>query len=149
MSRVLAGLAAGLLFGLGLLISGMSDPAKVLSFLDLGAIPSGGWDPSLALVMAGAAGTALVGYRLVMRRPVPALGGAFDLPKATDIDARLLGGAALFGVGWGLAGLCPGPLWTVVLTGAPGVLAFGAAMVLGLLMGRWARERGAGLPARA
>ena len=149
MSRVLAGLAAGLLFGLGLLISGMSDPAKVLSFLDLGAIPSGGWDPSLALVMAGASATALIGYRLVLRRPAPALGGAFEMPGARGIDARLLGGAALFGVGWGLAGLCPGPLWTVVLTGAPGVLAFGAAMIAGLLAGRWARERRAGAPARA
>ena len=104
-ARILAGLGAGLLFGLGLAVSQMVNPAKVLAFLDV----AGAWDPSLALVMAGAVAVTWVGYRLVLDRSRPILGESFQLPTRTDIDAPLLIGAVIFGLGWGLAGLCPGP----------------------------------------
>ena len=95
----------GLVFGLGLILSGMTDPRKVLGFLDLG----GAWDPSLAFVMGGAALIAFFAFRIASRRGSSLLGGALHLPAATAIDLRLIGGSALFGVGWGLVGLCPGP----------------------------------------
>lgn len=128
--RIVAGLLCGLLFGLGLVISGMADPAKVLNFLDL----AGAWDPSLALVMAGAATTAFVGYRLAWRRPRPLLLPGFDLPRATRIDAPLVVGAALFGVGWGIGGYCPGPAWTGLSLAAPGTLVFLPCMLAGLAL---------------
>jgi uncharacterized membrane protein YedE/YeeE len=96
---------AGLLFGLGLCLSGMTDPQKVLGFLDL----AGAWDPSLALVMVGAIGVAFVAFRIAGRRAASFSGHAFQLPTSQAIDARLVGGSVLFGIGWGLAGLCPGP----------------------------------------
>jgi uncharacterized protein len=96
---------AGLLFGLGLCLSGMTDPQKVLGFLDL----AGTWDPSLAFVMVGAIAVAFVAFRVASRRATTFSGHAFQLPTSHAIDARLLGGSALFGIGWGLAGLCPGP----------------------------------------
>jgi uncharacterized membrane protein YedE/YeeE len=105
MARILASLGAGLLFGLGLAVSQMVNPAKVLAFLDV----AGAWDPSLALVMAGAVAVTWGGYRLVLDRPGPILAEAFQLPTRSDIDIRLIAGAAIFGLGWGLAGLCPGP----------------------------------------
>ena len=134
--RAGAGFAAGLLFGLGLLLSGMADPAKVLNFLDV----AGAWDPSLALVMAGATGTALLGYRLAWRRERPLLAARFELPSARGIDRRLLAGAALFGVGWGIGGLCPGPAWVSLPMLSPGVLAFLPAMLAGLWLGGRARR---------
>ena len=130
--RVAAQFLAGLLFGLGLVVSGMADPAKVLNFLDL----FGSWDPSLAFVLAGATGTTLVGYRLVLARHRPLLAPSFQLPTATRIDVRLLTGAAIFGVGWGLAGLCPGPAITSLALGAPGTLAFVPAMLVGIAAAR-------------
>ena len=106
MAQIIAALAAGSLFGLGLTLSRMIDPAKVLGFLDI----AGNWDPSLALVLAGATGTAAIGFRLVLgRRTAPLFAESFDLPNSREIDRRLVAGAAIFGVGWGLVGLCPGP----------------------------------------
>src|SRR5262245_65236339 len=103
--RPLASLLTGIVFGLGLVISGLANPAKVLNFLDV----AGTWDPSLAFVMGGAVATTWLGYRLVLARPKPVCDTRFHLPTSTAIDRRLLAGAAVFGVGWGLAGYCPGP----------------------------------------
>ncbi len=128
----LINLALGLLFGVGLLVSGMSDPAKVLNFLDL----AGTWDPSLAFVMGGAVLVAFVGYRLVLARGEPIAGGRFHLPTRNDIDARILAGPALFGIGWGLGGFCPGPALTALGLGATGTLAFIPAMILGMWAAR-------------
>jgi uncharacterized membrane protein YedE/YeeE len=105
MARVLAALLSGVLFGLGLAISGMTDPAVVLGFLDL----FGDFNPALMFVLGGAVGTTLLAFRLVLRRPAPLLEDKFQLPTRKDIDARLVIGAGLFGIGWGLAGYCPGP----------------------------------------
>jgi uncharacterized membrane protein YedE/YeeE len=124
--------ALGLLFGLGLVISGMSNPAKVLDFLDVAAIPAGGWDPSLAFVMAGAIAVAAPGFALARRWSAPVLAGSFQPPEARAIDARLLTGAALFGVGWGLAGFCPGPAFTALAVGGAPALGFMAAMLAGM-----------------
>ena len=130
--RILIGFATGLIFGLGLVIAGMSNPAKVLNFLDL----FGDWDPSLAFVMGGAVLVAFIGYRLSWARGLPLLGGQFDLPTRTDLDARLLSGAALFGVGWGLGGFCPGPALTALPLAATGTLAFVPAMLAGMWLAR-------------
>lgn len=132
--RFLLGLIAGVVFGLGLIISGMSNPAKVLNFLD----PFGTWDPSLAFVMGGASLTTFVGYRLVWGRGRPVLAEGFDLPKASAVDAKLLTGAALFGVGWGIGGFCPGPAWTALPLLAPGTLIFVLAMLAGVWLATWA-----------
>ncbi len=102
---LLSTFGAGLLFGMGLTISQMVNPAKVISFLDI----SGNWDPSLAFVMASALMVTMIGYRFVLKKPAPLFAGKFRLPTRTDIDAPLVIGAVLFGMGWGLAGLCPGP----------------------------------------
>ena len=126
----------GLLFGLGLVVAGMSDPAKVLSFLDLGAIPSGGWDPSLALVLGAAVTVAFVGYRLVFRRSRPVLDATFHLPHRVRIEAPVVVGPAIFGVGWGLVGLCPGPAFTALGAGHPEALVFVPAMLLGMVAAR-------------
>lgn len=124
--------AAGILFGLGLAVSQMVNPAKVLAFLDI----AGRWDPSLALVMAGALGVTFLGYRLVQRRPVPLAEPAFHLPTARDVDGRLIGGAALFGIGWGLVGFCPGPAVASLAYGASGSFIFVSAMIVGMLLYR-------------
>jgi len=123
---------AGLMFGLGLLISGMANPAKVQNFLDL----AGTFDPSLIFVMAGAVVVTFIGYRLVLRRTRPMLAERFHLPAAKDIDARLLGGAALFGVGWGLSGFCPGPAVTSLPLLTKGTLVFVPAMLGGIVLAR-------------
>ncbi len=121
----IAGLAAGALFGAGLVLSGMTDPQKVRGFLDFG----GDWDPTLAFVMGGAIAVHFAAYRLIRGRRAPVLGASFQIPTRKDIDAKLLGGAALFGLGWGLGGYCPGPAVTSLTTGAPSVVAFVAAML--------------------
>lgn len=127
-------LAAGLLFGLGLAISGMSDADKVQNFLDL----FGNWDPSLAVVMAAALAVALPGYRLALRRARPVCATAFQLPDKRSIDAPLLIGAALFGIGWGLAGYCPGPAVANLARLSGEALVFLPAMLAGSwLYGRW------------
>ena len=105
MKARLAALLVGLLFGLGLIVAGMTDPSIVLGFLDV----AGDWNPTLAFVMGGALAVTFVGYRLVWRWPAPLLEQRFHLPSKTDLDAPLLGGAMLFGIGWGLSGWCPGP----------------------------------------
>jgi uncharacterized protein len=134
----LVNLALGLLFGAGLVVSGMANPAKVLNFLDL----FGSWDPSLAFVMGGAVLVASIGFRLVLRCDQPIAGGRFLLPTRNDIDARVLAGPAIFGIGWGLGGLCPGPALTAIGLGATGTLAFVPAMILGMWAARLLAESG-------
>ena len=133
MAKIAVALISGLLFGLGLTISQMVNPAKVLGFLDV----AGDWDPSLAFVLAGAVITAWVGFRIAGRRDKPVLADGFSLPTATAIDCRLIAGSALFGVGWGLIGLCPGPaIAALTLDGWP-VPLFLAAMLAGMAFYRW------------
>lgn len=134
---ILVNLGLGLLFGVGLIVSGMGNPAKVLNFLDL----FGTFDPSLAFVMGGAVVVAFIGYRLVLARPVPLLAERFQVPTRTDIDARLILGPALFGIGWGLGGFCPGPAFTALGLGAPGTLVFVPAMLAGMWAARALAER--------
>ena len=130
----------GLLFGLGLVVSQMVDPAKVIGFLDL----FGNWDPSLAFVMGGALGVAALGFRFVLKQPAPLYAERFALPTARDIDLRLLTGAGLFGVGWGMSGLCPGPAVTGLSLGGWVIPAFLVAMVAGMVAARaWPAGGGA------
>jgi uncharacterized membrane protein YedE/YeeE len=136
MSFLFAALA-GLLFGIGLIVSGMSDPSKVQGFLDL----AGAWNPSLAMVMAGAIGVGLLPFALARRRARSLLGEPMMLPLATMVDRRLIGGALLFGVGWGLAGYCPGPALVSLLTGGLKPLLFCAAMVAGMGIHEWLEKR--------
>lgn len=119
---------AGLIFGLGLIVSGMADPAKVLGFLDL----AGAWDPSLALVMAGAIAIGSIGFFIAGKRQQSWLGLIMRLPSARQIDRRLLIGSALFGIGWGVAGFCPGPALVALGMGELKALAFVAAMLAGM-----------------
>ena len=128
----------GLVFGLGIAISGMMNPAKVLNFFDI----AGTWDPSLAFVMGGAVAVTFIGYRLVWRRPAPLFERAFQLPTARQIDLRLIGGSALFGIGWGIAGFCPGAAIPALGTGRWEVALFVTALVVGLGLARLVR----GLP---
>ena len=129
MNRLVAFLA-GLLFGFGLLLSSMANPAQVLAFLDL----AGAWDPSLALVMVGAIAAALPAFQLARRRSSSLLGAPMQLPGKRSLDRRLVAGSLLFGVGWGLAGFCPGPALTVLLTGRGKVLVFVAFLLLGMAL---------------
>ncbi|GLQ87345.1 DUF6691 family protein [Dyella flagellata] len=126
MKYLTAGLA-GLMLGIGLVLGGMTQPAVVLDFLDV----AGAWDPRLLFVMMGAIPVTLIGYRWVWRQPAPWLAGGFLLPQTRRIDVRLIGGAALFGVGWGLAGYCPGPALASLASGLLPVAGLVAAMVLG------------------
>ena len=121
-------LLAGLVFGLGLIVSGMANPAKVLGFLDL----AGAWDPSLALVMGGAVGVGLLAFAVAKRRRLSLLGAEMRLPTARQIDRRLVGGSLLFGIGWGVAGFCPGPALTALGMGEVKALVFVAAMLAGM-----------------
>ncbi len=130
MLRNLVALAAGTIFGLGLAVSQMINPAKILGFLDV----AGAWDPSLAFVMLGAVAVSGVAFRLVLRRPAPRLAEAFQLPTAEDIDARLLGGASVFGIGWGLAGFCPGPAVAALSLGNIKIVVFVIAMLIGMVL---------------
>jgi len=130
MGLVLAGVA-GVVFGVGLIVSGMTQPAKVVGFLDLG----GAWDPSLAFVMAGAATVYALLFRAIRtRRSEPWLDVTFHLPQRRDLDAPLIIGAALFGVGWGLGGLCPGPGLVAAASGSTAGIAFVAALLAGMLL---------------
>ncbi len=119
---------AGLTFGIGLIIAGMSNPAKVIGFLDL----SGAWDPSLALVMAGAIAVASLGFAFAKRRTHALLGDAMQLPTNRTIDTRLIAGSALFGIGWGIAGICPGPALVLLGAGSVKGLIFFVAMLAGM-----------------
>lgn len=134
----LVNLGLGLLFGVSLIVSGMADPAKVLNFLDL----FGTWDPSLAFVMGGAVVVAFFGYRLVLKRRAPIVGDRFHLPTRKDIDSRIIVGPAIFGIGWGLGGFCPGPALTAIGLGATGTLAFIPAMILGMWAARLMAQGG-------
>ena len=120
----------GLLFGTGLILSGMTDPGKVLGFLDL----AGSWDPSLALVMGGAILVGLFAFAVARKRTTTFLGGTMHLPTARDIDKRLLVGGLVFGAGWGLAGFCPGPAIVSLGAGEPKAAAFVLAMLAGMLV---------------
>jgi uncharacterized membrane protein YedE/YeeE len=133
MLRMLVTLLSGTLFGLGLAISGMVNPAKVIGFLDI----AGDWDPTLAFVMGGALLVTVPAFRLILKRESPVLADDFELPTKKDLDARLLGGSALFGVGWGLSGFCPGPAVTALATGLMPVFVFVAAMIVGMAVYKW------------
>jgi hypothetical protein len=135
--QVLVALACGVVFGAGLAVSGMANPGKVLAFLDL----AGAWDPTLACVMGGALSVSALGFALARRRARPWLAEGFALPTRSDLDAPLLGGAALFGVGWGLVGLCPGPALAALARGAPQVWLFAAALVVGAALHRLPARR--------
>ena len=142
MLHALGALLAGILFGLGLAVSQMINPAKVLGFLDF----AGRWDPSLALVMVGALGVTALGYRRALKRPAPLLAEGFELPIAREIDRPLLSGAVLFGIGWGLVGFCPGPAIASLAYGVKESIIFAAAMLAGMALFR-ASNRTTPLPA--
>lgn len=140
MARLLSGLIAGALFGAGLAMSGMVDPARVLGFLDIAGIPQGTWDPTLAFVMAGALAVATPGYWLARRRAKPLFEPAFQVPGKGVVDRRLVLGAVMFGLGWGLVGFCPGPALAALGSGRTEVLIFAGSMAAGMwLFGRVAR----------
>ncbi|WP_046112575.1 DUF6691 family protein [Aquincola tertiaricarbonis] len=130
MLQIVAALLAGLVFGLGLIVSGMADPARVLGFLDL----AGAWNPSLAFVMGGAIAVGLPAFALAARRRHALLGGPMQLPTARGIDRRLAGGSLLFGMGWGLAGLCPGPALVGLGMALPQAGLFVLAMLAGMAL---------------
>lgn len=136
MSRMVTALLIGLIFGAGIALSGMIDPAKVLNFFDI----AGSWDPSLAFVMGGALIVTAIGYRLVLKRPAPLLDTRFHLPARKDIDLPLLAGAGLFGIGWGIAGFCPGGSIPALGLGEPAALIFVASMVCGIAATRLVRR---------
>ena len=131
----------GLIFGLGLILSGMANPAKVLNFLDFAAIRTGAWDASLAFVMAAAIAVTFAGFKLVLRRSRPVLGEKFHLPTREDIDARVIAGPAIFGIGWGLSGFCPGPAITAVGFGTRAAVIFAVAMLVGMWLARTIANR--------
>ena len=137
---ILVQFAIGLIFGLGLMVSGMSNPAKVLNFLDIGGIPAGTWDASLAFVMAGAVAVTFIGFSRVLKLARPFFAERFYLPTRSDIDPRIVAGPAIFGVGWGLAGYCPGPALVAVAAGLRDAWIFLPAMIAGSwIAGRLAR----------
>jgi uncharacterized membrane protein YedE/YeeE len=127
--RLIASYIIGLIFGVGISISGMANPAKVLNFFDVAGI----WDPSLIFVMGGAVVVTFIGYRVVLRRPEPMFEQGFKLPTRSDLDLPLIGGAAVFGIGWGIAGFCPGGALPALGTGRSEVFVFVAAMLAGIV----------------
>ena len=126
----LSALATGLIFGIGLIISGMTNPSKIIGFLDL----TGSWDPSLAFVMGGAVAIGFVAFRFARRRKTALLGGAIQLPTGRQIDRRLVFGSLAFGIGWGLAGYCPGPAIVSIGMGQEKAIVFAVAMVAGMVL---------------
>jgi uncharacterized membrane protein YedE/YeeE len=141
---VFTALLAGFVFGVGLLISGMANPAKVLGFLDL----AGPWDPSLAFVMGGAVAVGAVAFLLAGRRTVSLIGLEMKLPTANHIDRRLVVGSTIFGIGWGVAGFCPGPALVALGMGEAKALAFVIAMLLGMVLFELIERRRGAMPAR-
>ncbi len=130
MMKLPASFLIGLLFGLGLVTSGMTNPAKIVGFLDV----AGAWDPSLACVMGGALATTYLGFRFALPRSKPLLADAYPGQPKAQIDARLVLGAAIFGMGWGLAGLCPGPAVAAAFSGITDVWIFLGAMIAGIYL---------------
>lgn len=128
--RRLVSLLSGVFFGIGLTLSQMVNPAKVIGFLDF----AGDWDPSMALVMGGALAVTFVSFRFILRRGAPIAAPVFHLPTTRDIDGRLIGGAALFGVGWGMSGFCPGPAIASLAYGLPASIVFVVAMIAGMAL---------------
>ena len=141
----LTSLLAGLVFGIGLIVSGMANPAKVLGFLDL----AGHWDPSLAFVMAGAIAVGLISFAVAKRRTLSFIGAEMKLPKGRDIDRRLVGGGLLFGIGWGVAGFCPGPALVALGMGEAKAVVFTVAMVVGMGLFEVLERRKSARPAAA
>ena len=139
---IVTSLFAGMVFGFGLIVSGMADPAKVLGFLDL----AGAWDPSLIFVMVGAVAVGVVAFRVARRRSTSLIGLEMKLPTARHIDRRLITGSVLFGIGWGIAGLCPGPALVALGTGQGKAFVFVAAMLAGMGLFEWLQLR---MPERA
>jgi len=138
MNRIISAFAIGAVFGLGIAVSGMANPAKVLNFFDV----AGTWDPSLLFVMGGALVTAAIGYRVVFgARPKPMFENAYALPTARRIDAELVGGSALFGIGWGISGFCPGGAVPALGLGHSETVIFIAAMMAGIVLARVVRTR--------
>ena len=136
--RLLPPLVSGTLFGAGLTLSGMTDPARVRGFLDL----FGNWDPTLAFVMGGAVAVMVVAWRIRARMAKPLFGEKFSLPDRSDLDPQLLAGSALFGIGWGIAGLCPGPAIASLALSPGAVLPFVTAMLAGMALHRaWPERR--------
>ncbi|WP_410012187.1 DUF6691 family protein [Sodalis sp. C49] len=136
--NVFFSLIAGLLFGVGLLVSGMADPGKVIGFLDITRV----WDPSLAFVMGGAISVGFLAFRSVKKRSRPVFAETLSLPDNRRIDKPLIGGAALFGIGWGLAGICPGPALVLLGTGSLKGAIFAAAMIAGMALFAQRENRG-------
>ena len=134
---IFTSLLAGLIFGLGLIVSGMANPAKVLGFLDIG----GAWDPSLILVMGGAIGVASIAFFIAKKRATSFIGAEIKLPYARHIDRRLIIGSALFGIGWGLAGFCPGPGLVSLGMGETKALVFVSAMLIGMSLFEFLEKR--------
>lgn len=132
MMRFLITYAIGLIFGFGIILGGMANPAKVLNFFDI----AGTWDPSLAFVMGGALGVTALGFRFVLRRPAPRMADVFHLPALREIDTTLVAGSAAFGIGWGIAGFCPGGALPAIGTLDPAVLTFTAAMIAGIVIAK-------------
>ncbi len=135
--RAFAALLSGALFGLGLIVSDMVNPARVLGFLDFAAISTGTWDPTLAFVMAGALAPMALAWRLSARRAEPICGGAFPGPSSGEVNGRLFSGAAIFGAGWGLVGFCPGPALAALGSGSAEAVVFTAAMLAGMIVHRY------------
>ena len=141
--HVLAALISGTVFSFGLALSQMTNPAKVLGFLDV----AGAWDPSLAFVMAAAVAVTMISFRLILKRDLPLWGDRFFMPTRRDLDARLLSGAAIFGIGWGLVGYCPGPALASLVYALPQTAIFIVAMVAGAAIVRAWLTPGAFRPA--
>lgn len=140
--RTVIALFTGLLFGAGLTISRMIDPAKVIGFLDFGGIPSGAWDPSLAFVMGGALAVSAPAFYIAKLRGKPLVGQLMIVPNKRDIDWRLVSGSLIFGIGWGLAGICPGPAITALSFGMNEFYIFVAAMLAGMAIYQYALSPG-------
>ena len=136
MQKVIVAGLIGLIFGAGIAISGLANPAKVLNFFDF----AGTWDPSLALVMGGALAVTAVGYFFVLKRPAPVFDKAFHLPTSKDIDLPLVAGSTTFGIGWGITGFCPGGSIPALGLGEPDAFVFVASMVGGIILARSARQ---------
>lgn len=143
--KLVATYLIGLIFGVGISISGMANPAKVINFFDV----AGTWDPSLIFVMGGALVTTAIGYKLVFGRETPLMEGTFSLPTARNIDVRLVGGSAAFGIGWGLSGFCPGGALPALGTGRWEVFVFTAALIAGIALAKFFQSNAAARSASA